>query len=215
MTPADPGNRTRLVVGDQTPVYRHGVECLLRGEYDVFTAGTVTELRDLLARGPAAALVDLRMLRADADLAEAVYASGAALLITVTREQADTVLDLVEQGVHGLWDREAEPADLRRVVAGVLAGTPEISSDVGAALLKRIASASAAMRETTGQLTAREMEVLQLVAEGRRNRDIAGALYLSENTVRNHVRSILDKLHAASRTEAVARAHRIGLIRLG
>jgi DNA-binding NarL/FixJ family response regulator len=65
-----------------------------------------------------------------------------------------------------------------------------------------------------GRLTPREREILSLMAEGAGNRMIAETLVISENTVRNHVRSVLEKMHARSRTEAVVRAVKAGLVRL-
>ena len=126
----------------------------------------------------------------------------------------DEVLDLVEDGVNGLWDREGDVAELRRIVTGAMSGTSVVSPDVGAGLLSRIARASEAARGTAGRLTSREREILVLMADGVGNRAIADALFISENTVRNHVRNVLDKLQARTRTEAVVRAVRAGLIRL-
>ena len=74
--------------------------------------------------------------------------------------------------------------------------------------------ASEAARGTAGRLTQREREILELMADGFGNRAIADSLFISENTVRNHVRNVLDKLQARTRTEAVVRAVRAGLIRL-
>ncbi len=201
-------------MADRTPVFLRGlVSVLEQEELGVSTATSPAEMRDLLGKGPEIMVVDVRILRDDADLQAAIAARGIPLVVVVAPGD-DAVLDLVEDGVAGLWDREGDVAELRRVLNGAQTGAPVVSPEAAAGLLARIARASEAARGTAGRLTSREREILQLMADGSGNRAIAEALFISENTVRNHVRNVLDKLQARTRTEAVVRAVRAGLIRL-
>lgn len=210
----DPQGRSLIGVADRTPVFLRGLVCVLEHEsYEVLAATTPGEVRDLVAKGPTALIVDVRILREDSDL-QATAQRGNVPLVVVVAPGDDAVLDLVEDGVAGLWDREGDVAELRRVLNGAQSGAPVVSPEAAAGLLARIARASEAARGTAGRLTSREREILQLMADGSGNRAIAEALFISENTVRNHVRNVLDKLQARTRTEAVVRAVRAGLIRL-
>lgn len=203
-----------VAVADATPVFLQGLVAVLTVEgYEVAGAGTGPEVQELLARDPDALLVDLRLVNENPALVSAAREREIPLIVSVSNGD-EGVLDLVQDGVSGLWDRDGDAAELRRIVAGVLAGAPVISAEVGAGLLHRIARASEAARGTAGRLTQREREILELMADGVGNRAIADSLFISENTVRNHVRNVLDKLQARTRTEAVVRAVRAGLIRL-
>lgn len=203
-------------VADRTPVFLHGlIDVLADDEVDVVGVGTAAEVRELIGRNPDALVIDLRLIGEDPSLCATAREQGVAVVVTVADDGADRVLSIVEEGVNGLWDRDGDVTELRRVVSGALAGTTVVSTDVGAALLERVAAMGAAAREMSGRLTTREHEILGLMARGAGNRAIADALFISENTVRNHVRNVLDKLQAGTRTEAVVRAVRAGLIRLG
>lgn len=208
---SDP-DRAVIAIADATPVYRAGLAAEL-ADHDVLLAGTTAEIRELIARGPDLLVIDLRLVAADESLLTSARDSGVAVVVSVAGD-AEKVLALVQDGVSGLWDREGDAAELRRIVNGALAGAPMVSPEIGAALMGRIAAAGEAARGT-GQLTGREHEILELMADGKGNRAIADRLFISENTVRNHVRNVLDKLQARTRTEAVVRAVRAGLIRLG
>lgn len=205
-----------VAVADQTPVFLHGLlGVLATDDTDVVGAGSISEARDVLGKAPDALVIDLRMAAEDPSLCATARAEGIPVVVTVPHDSSDGVLDVVEEGVNGLWDRDGDIVDLRRTVSGALTGSTIVSPSVGRALAERIAAARAAGRGTLGRLTNREQEILGLMARGAGNRAIADALFISENTVRNHVRNVLDKLQAASRTEAVVRAVRAGLIRLG
>ncbi len=209
-----PQERRTAAVADVTPMFLQGLVAVLAGEgFEVSAGSSVAEVRDQLARTPDVVVVDLRLLREEPTLHVSARDLGIPIVVCVGRGDEE-VLDLVQDGVNGLWDREGDVAELRRIVTGAMSGTAVVSPDVGAGLLNRIARASEAARGTAGRLTSREREILELMADGVGNRAIADALFISENTVRNHVRNVLDKLQARTRTEAVVRAVRAGLIRL-
>ena len=210
----DPQERRAAAVADATPVFLQGLVAVMSADgFDVSGVSSTGDVRDLISKGPDILVVDIRLLREDPSLHAAAQEQGLPIVVCVGRGD-DAVLDLVEDGVNGLWDREGDVAELRRIVTGAMSGSAVVSPDVGAGLLSRIARASEAARGTAGRLTSREREILELMADGVGNRAIADTLFISENTVRNHVRNVLDKLQARTRTEAVVRAVRAGLIRL-
>jgi DNA-binding NarL/FixJ family response regulator len=112
--------------------------------------------------------------------------------------------------------KNAEPTVVIDALKRVHAGEPVIPGNLAMQIITELSRPAAAPqhREQAGahSLTAREIEVLQQLSTGATNRDIAQALYISENTVRNHVRNILDKLHLSNRVEAATYALREGLV---
>lgn len=208
-------NHQLVAVADRSPILVRGLAGYLTDVgYETLTATTSAEVRDLLGKSPDLVLVDLRFLLQDESLWPTLQGLSVRVVVSASRDEAREIEPLLDQGLAGIWDRDSDSADLFRVVSGALSGSPFVSADVGGALIARMSSAGAALRDLRVGLTAREHEILLLMADGSGNRSIAEQLFISENTVRNHVRSILEKLHAQSRTEAVVRAARAGLIRL-
>lgn len=205
-----------IAVADRTPVFLHGLMGVLAADqFTVFGVNSASEVRDVLGKAPDLLLLDVRLLKEEPGLCEAAGAEGVPLVLTVSRDfGADQVMAAVGEGIAGLWDRDGEISELRRTLNGILGGSTVVAADVASALLQRIAADNRAARLVGGRLTNRETEILQLMADGAGNRIIAERLFISENTVRNHVRNVLDKLQARSRTEAVVRAIQAGLVRL-
>jgi two-component system NarL family response regulator len=155
------------------------------------------------------------MLSLDPLLCAEAKAGGAAVVLTLAAEPVAQLLAVVGEGVVGMWDREGDPSESLRIVRSALAGDSVVSAGAGAALLEEIRATSDGLRAIDSQrLTVREREILSLLAEGAGNRAIAERLFISENTVKNHVRNVLHKLHAETRTEAVVLAARSGLVRV-
>lgn len=120
---------------------------------------------------------------------------------------------LLAAGVAVLWDYRTSLATLAAAVEAASAGQAWVSDSLASSMAAGIGDQlQREMAAGDFGLTARESEILQLLATGESNRDIAGRLFISQNTVKNHVRSVLDKLHAASRTEAVMIGARAGVI---
>lgn len=200
---------------DATPVFLSGLSHLLDNDgVDVLEGSSASDAVDLLGKAPDLLVLDARLLRDDPALCRRAQDDGVGVVLIVPRQRVEDLVAVVADGVIGLWDRDGDPIELRRTVSGALGGESLVSPEAGVALLDRIASASDAARATVGRLTAREREILTLMADGGGNRAIAEALFISENTVRNHVRNVLDKLQARTRTEAVVEAIRTGLVRL-
>ena len=134
--------------------------------------------------------------------------AGAPRVLVLTNYDTDAdILGAIEAGASGYLLKDAPPAELVAAVRAAAVGE--------SALAPAVSTRLNASREAGDRLTAREAEVLTLVAEGRSNRDIGRALFLSEATVKSHLVHIFTKLGVGSRTAAVARARELGAIRAG
>jgi two-component system, NarL family, nitrate/nitrite response regulator NarL len=201
-----------LVIGDD-PLARSGLARLLEDQEEITLTGQISGADVAFlqeAPAPYQAHVWLWDLGWDADsLPEEFTDAGAAVLALLPG--AELAAEALAAGARGLLLREAGEAQLtsalRAVDAGLLAVDPDLLAAVQA---PRRPSAQRLLEP----LSAREEEVLQLLAEGMSNRAIAQTLAISEHTVKFHVNAIMTKLDAQSRTEAVVRASRLGLLLL-
>jgi len=137
------------------------------------------------------------------------------VVLLTASESAEDLLAGVKAGVSGYLTKDTPLPRLASAMREVLDGGAAISPAMGGKLFSAIRDLLRHNGSTAGrrpELTGREIEILGLVGEGKTSREIAEDLYISENTVRNHVRNILDKLGLKSRFEAVNWAYREGLI---
>ena len=139
------------------------------------------------------------------------------LMLTISDEEAD-LYEAIKAGASGYLLKEIPIDEVAEAIRSVWAGQSRISPSMASKLLTEFAAMSKASSEKpqvpAPRLTDREMEVLKLVAQGLNNRDIAKRLFISENTVKNHIRNILEKLHLHSRMEAVVYAVREKLLEI-
>jgi DNA-binding NarL/FixJ family response regulator len=139
------------------------------------------------------------------------------LMLTISDEESD-LYDAIKAGASGYLLKEISIEEVADAIRSVWAGQSRISPSMAAKLLAEFAAMSKRADERQQvpppRLTDREMEVLKLVAQGLANRDIATQLFISENTVKNHIRNILEKLHLHSRMEAVVYAVREKLLEI-
>src|SRR5829696_6544789 len=139
------------------------------------------------------------------------------LMLTISDEEAD-LYDAIKAGANGYLLKEISIEEVANAIRSVAQGQSLISPSMASKLLNEFATmvkrADEKQQVPTPRLTEREMEVLKLVAKGHNNRDIAKELYISENTVKNHIRNILEKLHLHSRMEAVVYAVREKLLEI-
>jgi len=204
-----------VAIADRTPMFLAGATAVLEAsDTDVIFTSNTDEVEDLLGKSPDAMILDARLLSLGSDLCLRAAELSIPVVLVVSRDDAEHMLPGMTEGVVGLWERDGDPSELQRIVLAALGGESMVSAELGAALLNRLSNAGDAARATMGRLTAREKEILNMMADGAGNRAIADALFISENTVRNHVRNVLDKLQARTRTEAVVRAIKTGLVRL-
>lgn len=195
-------------------VLRRGVRALLRGEADLRVVGEAVDGPTAIAEAqrlrPRVILLDLAPPGDDAVATiRAIHAEQPeAAVIALTEHEDDArVLAALQAGALGCLVKTAGPEDfhaaIRRVARGELCLPPSLSRVLLARLGRR--------QRLPDSLTARETEVLRLLAEGKSNQEIAGALEIAEVTVRTHVGHILDKLGASNRVEAALHALRSGL----
>jgi DNA-binding NarL/FixJ family response regulator len=206
----------RVLIVDDHAVFADGLAALLSGEPGIIVAGIargVAEAGTLAATTkPDVVLMDYELLDGTGIEATAAVLARrpAASVVMLTSFSDDAVLlAAIEAGCSGFVTKHRAGREVVDAVRAAAAGEALISPALLARLLPRL------RREpirAASKLTAREMEVLELLAEGFANQAIADRLSVSHNTVRNHVQNLLTKLHAHSRLEAVATAARQGLI---
>ena len=204
-----------VLIVDDHPVVRIGLKGMLAGQPDFEVVGeaetgqAAVELAELL--GPDVVLMDLRMPEMDGVEATARIKEGrpeACVLVLTTSDSRADILRAIEAGATGYLLKDAPREDLFRAVRAAAEGKPLLAPDVAAHLMDRVRWSS---EET---LSGRELEVLELVAQGKSNRDIAGRLWTSEATVKSHLLHIYGKLEASDRASAVATALKRGILRL-
>jgi len=210
--------QVRVLVVDDHPVFREGFAALLGSIEEIEVVGTagngVEALAAVATDLPDVVVMDVQMPEMDGIEATrrltAEHPEVGVVVLTMSEEDA-TVFDAVRAGARGYLLKGAEPAEVVRAITTVSAGGVVF----GAVLARRIASFFAGAPTTAASkfptLTAREREILDLVAAGLSNGQIAARLYLSQKTVRNHVHAVLSKLQAADRAEAIVRARDAGL----
>jgi two-component system nitrate/nitrite response regulator NarL len=201
----------RVAVAARSSVVRAGLESVVRSSSALQLAGALDW-----------ALVNLTEFEADVLLLDAgdiapdglrVLAEGVSERVVLLLESSDSVLvsAALRSGIRGVISREATPEEIESAIQAVNAGLVVITAGSLPELLPEVRPAAQALSEP---LSDRELEVLNLIAEGQSNKLIAHSLGISEHTVKTHVASILQKLGAGSRTEAVSQAIRRGLVML-
>ena len=208
----------RTVLVDDHALFRDGVASLLLawGHEVVGQAADGGEAIDLVDEtSPDVVLMDVRMpkvsgLEATARIKER-HPEVAIVMLTVSEDEAD-LFRAIKAGAQGYLLKNLEAPQLRTMLEGVARGEPAITPSTAARIIDEFLRAPGGARQETQRLTERELEVLQLVTAGQRNREIAAELGISENTVKFHLKNIVEKLHAQNRAELAARAVREGLV---
>lgn len=213
---ADP---IRVMIVDDHALFRRGLQMVLEAEDGIEVVGEAGDGAEALARAeeamPDVVLMDVRMpkrsgIEATAGMRE-ILPNVKILMLTISDEEAD-LYEAIKAGASGYLLKEISIEEVANAVRAVDAGQSLISPSMASKLLTEFASIVKAADDRSTvpapRLTARELEILKLVAKGLNNRDIGKELFISENTVKNHVRNILEKLHLHSRMEAVIYAVR-------
>lgn len=213
-----------MVVDDHV-LYRRGLEAVLSHEDDITVvgeAGDGVEAVDRLDTArPDVVLLDLRMPKSDGVTACAAIRAAAPnvrVIMLAATEDGDDLLASLRAGAHGYLTKESPGETVVAGIRAVAQGEALVHPLLVATLLEEFHTVS--RREPSpissdgagARLTDREVQVVELISQGRSNRDIAAELFISENTVKNHVRSILDKLSLRSRTEVAMYAVRERLV---
>ncbi len=214
MTTGDP---IRVMIVDDHPVYRDGLASLLDPlpELDVVArASDGAEAVALAAEHrPDVIVMDVQMPGVngiDATRTITAQSPGTGVLVLTMGEDDGTVLAALRAGARGYLRKGAEQDEIVRAVTTVHGGGVVFGASLAARIAEVLTSASRPERPFP-ELTERETEVLDLIAAGRSNSQIAQALFLSPKTIRNNITSILSKLQATDRSEVIVRARDAGL----
>jgi two-component system NarL family response regulator len=210
-----------VAVVDDQELFRRGLTMLLGVEDDIQVVGeagdgvAATELA--ASTVPDVILMDVRMPKRSGIEAcvaiKEVAPTARIIMLTVSDEEAD-LYDAVKNGASGYLLKDSSIDEVAQAIRVVADGQSLISPSMAIKLLDEFKQMSRSDRQQvpSPRLTDRELEVLKLVAQGLNNREIAKRLFISENTVKNHVRNILEKLQLHSRMEAVMYAVREKLL---
>lgn len=205
----------RILVTDDHPVVRAGLSGMLSGEPDFEVVGEAQNGKEAVAfvgeRKPDVVLMDLRMPEMDGVTAtqhiKSNYPDVHILVLTTYESDAD-ILRAIETGATGYLLKDTPREELFGAIRMVAQGQSPLAPGVAARLMQRVRNP-----EEEG-LSTREIEVLELVAHGTSNKEIAKQLWVSETTVKSHMLHIFDKLSVTDRTAAVTEALKRGIIRL-
>lgn len=208
----------RVVIADDHPVFRAGMVTVLDDLPGIEVVAQAADGEEAIqavgVHHPDVALMDLRMpgvggLEATARI-RVEHPDTAVVVLTMDSDD-DSVFAALRAGARGYLLKEAEVPDIERAIIGAARG----EAVFGAGIAERVLAFFSAPRHTAAspfpQLTPRELEVLELIAQGLDNSSIARRLFLSDKTVRNRVSDTIGKLHAGSRAEMVALARDAGL----
>jgi DNA-binding NarL/FixJ family response regulator len=218
----------RVLIADDHALFRRGLEMVLQGEAGLELVGQASDGQEAVQVAsevvPDVVLMDIRMpkitgIEAARQMKE-VAPSAKIVMLTISDEEED-LFEAIRAGASGYLLKDIPLDELADSVRSVHGGQSLINPSMAGKLLsefatlaRRDAEEEPAKHAPAPKLTDREMEVLRLVARGLNNRDIAKELFISENTVKNHVRNILEKLQIHSRMEAVMIAVREKLIEI-
>jgi DNA-binding NarL/FixJ family response regulator len=222
------GDPIRALIVDDHALFRRGLEMVLEAEPDIELVGQASDGEEAVRKAgeslPDVVLMDIRMPRSSGIEAcralKDVAPSAKIVMLTISDEEED-LFEAIRAGASGYLLKDIPLDEVAETVRAVNGGQSLINPSMAGKLLTEFAALARREDEERPQqvpaprLTDREIQVLKLVARGMNNRDIAKELFISENTVKNHVRNILEKLQIHSRMEAVMVAVREKLIEFG
>ena len=206
-----PEHPIRILIADDQSLFRRGLAAIINMEEGTVVVGEAGNGREAVTHWrqlhPDVVLMDLRMPEMDGvEAIKQIRAEDprAAIIVLTTFDHDEDVYAGLRSGARAYLLKDVQPDELFRCIRAVKAGEMYVHSKVAAKL---------AMRMQEEQLTEREVEILELLAQGKSNKGIAQALSISESTVKSHLKSMFGKLDVTSRAEAIALAARRGLVR--
>ena len=202
----------RVLSVDDHPLLREGIAAVINSQPDMQLVADAANAQDAILQfrknQPDVTLMDLRlpdMSGVDTTIAIRKEFPEARIILLTTFEGDVEIQRALEAGARGYLLKSTPPKELLEVIRQVHAGKKRIPPQIATQLAEHMSDEN---------LTAREIEVLRQIAEGNRNRDIGGKLFITEETVKVHIKHIMEKLGASDRTQAVAIAIRRGIIHL-
>ncbi len=211
----------RVLLVDDQVLFLHGLANVLEDWPDLQVVGTASDGEEAVAKAqmlhPDVVLMDINMPNMnglDATRTLRREMPEVKVVVLTVSEEDENLFEAVKLGARGYLLKDIKPLVLHEMLLAVARGESPISPVMAARVLNEFAKylPLAAVPTTRGELTAREKEVLEMVAVGADNRAIAERLYLAPGTVKRHLHNILDKLQARTRDEAAAYALRHGMI---
>ncbi len=213
-----------LVVDDHT-LFRRGITAVLANQADLEVVGEASDGLEAIEKAkeiaPDVILMDLNMPNCsglEAIQALQIEMPQVNILVLTVSEMETDLFAAIRFGATGYLLKTAQPEELVHAIINITQGGVIISPLMATKLLSEFRELAAGaekelVEEANGDLSPREGEVLQLVAQGATNKEIAESLFISENTVKTHLHSIMEKLHLANRSQAAAYAVKRGLVR--
>jgi two-component system, NarL family, nitrate/nitrite response regulator NarL len=215
--------KLRVLLVDDQPLFRRALATLISAQFDMTVVGEAESGRDALdkvrAMHPDLVVMDVNMPgTSGVDGVVAIRAAGIAtpiVMLTVSEDDED-LFSAIKAGANGYLLKNVRPEQLFEDLRGVMRGEAPIAPAVAGKLLEALRTGGIPVRGTSAQpasdsiLTRRESEILQHVANGLSNKEIANELTITEGTVKNHVHNALEKLHLTNRVQAAAYAVRQG-----
>lgn len=212
----------RILLVDDHILFRKGVAALLARRPDMEVVGdasngleAITAARELV---PDVILMDIHMPKCDGLEATRMIKRElphVKIVILTVSDDDQNLFKAIKSGAQGYLLKDLEPAKLYDMLESISRGEAPLSGVLAAKILQEFARPNAdstPMPEMIDELTARETEILQLVVDGKTNKEIAANLFIAENTVKIHLRNILEKLHLQNRIQAAVYAVRHGLM---
>ena len=213
----------RILIADDHGVYREGLRAVLGPEPDMEVVGEAATGKEVVERAaevrPDVILMDIQMpnvngIEATRRILEAN--PQVAVVVLTMFEDGDSVFSAMRVGARGYVLKGADPSEILKVVRAVAGGEAYFGLEIARRLMDYFSAPKPSSSEKAfHELTSREVEILDLIAQGHTNAKIAARLFVSPNTVRNHISHIFAKLHVADRAQAIVRAREAGLGREG
>ncbi len=217
--------KIRVLIADDHQVVREGLSAVLRTKEDVEVVGEVRNGQEAVEKArtlkPDVILMDISMPVMNGVEATRLIRKEnprIGVVVLTMHEEEEFIFDLVRAGATGYLLKDSDSSQIVNAIRSIYQGESLIHPSVATKILAEFSQLSGGRGKRSPkveqELTAREIGILQQVAEGKTNKEIASDLNLSEKTIKNHVRNIFHKLHVYDRTQAAIHALRKGLIKL-